>query len=194
MPRTSSAPVRTVTGALSEAARPATVSGTGAPVTATSAVRSARSRSPPAVVSTVAASGRLPTSRLARSCAARSAAPERGTPIAAQPGRPASCTVASGPVATTRSTSAHLPQPNPGTGAQQRRRVAVDVEQDRVGAADQLPATGRGAGGGAGERAGQADRPGRDTGARGTAAGAAPGLGAPGGGGGPRGGPAPGGR
>ena len=50
-----------------------------------------------------ASSSSLATRRLARRSAARSAAPERGTPTAAWPGRPRSCTNASGPTRTTSS-------------------------------------------------------------------------------------------
>ena len=94
--------------------------GAGAPVTATSTVRSARTRSPPAVTSTTAAAASLPTSRLARSAAARSAAPDRVTPMAAQPGRPRSWTVASGPGASTVSTSAPRPGSAPGVPGRSR--------------------------------------------------------------------------
>ena len=60
--------------------RASTVSGTAAPVTASTWSPSARSRSPPSTVSTTAASRGLPTRRLARTAAPRSTAPEGQTP------------------------------------------------------------------------------------------------------------------
>ena len=114
-----------------------------------------------------AAAASLPTSRLARAAEARSAAPERVTPMAAHPGRPRSWTVASGPGASTVSTAPPPPEAHPGPRPQQGRRIALDVEEDGVGAADQLPAAGRGARVDPGVGAGEAERPGRHPRARG---------------------------
>ena len=83
MPSSSTDPGRSVVGAAKGAGRPSIATGAGAPVTATSTVRAVRIRSPPAVTSSSAASGRLPTNRPASPAAAASAAPERVTPMAA---------------------------------------------------------------------------------------------------------------
>ena len=73
------------------------VASAGAPVSATTLGPSNRSRGPVSVVSRPALLPSFPTSRLASRSDGRSAAPERGTPMCAQPGRPRSCTVVSAP-------------------------------------------------------------------------------------------------
>ena len=77
------------------------MTGQGAPATATVTVERGRTAQPLSVVSRTAASGGLPTSRLARAAAGASRAPERGTPRWAWPGRPWSWTVVSAPARTT---------------------------------------------------------------------------------------------
>ena len=86
------------------------------------------------------------------------------------PLRPRSSTSASGPVRRISSVVVvmprHLPELNPLTRHQQRRRLAVDVPQLGVGAPDQLPATGRLARIDAAELARKADRSCRHLGPR----------------------------
>ena len=81
--------------------RPATVTPTWAPVTAIRVGRCARSRTPPSRISSPAASGPLPTSRLARASASGSRAPDGGTPRWLDPERPWSCTSRNGPGSST---------------------------------------------------------------------------------------------
>ena len=73
------------------------------PVSATVRSPRARTRSPPRSTSSPAAPSSLATSRLASRSAPASAAPERPTPMCAQPGRPRSSTSVSSPGSTTSS-------------------------------------------------------------------------------------------
>ena len=85
-----------------------------------------------------APSSSLATRRLARHSAARSAAPERGTPTAAWPGRPRSCTRASGPTSTTSSARRGVTA-NPTAAA---ARSAIAAGGRSAVAAVHLPAAG----------------------------------------------------
>ena len=100
-PTRSTAPAGTETGSPQATACPSTDTSDSAPVTATVTASSARSVTPPSVVSSRAAPGLLPTRRLASRAAGASRKPDRGTPRCAWPGRPASCTVVSGPASRT---------------------------------------------------------------------------------------------
>src|ERR1700744_3111711 len=138
-----------------------------APVTAmsTSPPRT-RALSPPIVTSMVARLSGLATSRLARVCDRRSAAPDRVTPRWASPTRPRSSMRASGPVCRISSVvmvaSLCSPELDPHARRQQRRIGPIDVPQHRIGVPDQMPSAGGAARGDSGEFAGQAHRTGRD--------------------------------
>ena len=80
---------------------PLQVTSKSAPHTATIAGASNSSSGPISVISSVAASRRLPTSRLASRCENVSIGPATGTPAAWYPQRPRSCTVVNRPGRTT---------------------------------------------------------------------------------------------
>src|SRR5579875_1539706 len=154
---------------------PLTVGLVSAPVTAIStSPPCTRAEKPPNVISIVARSSGLATSRLAKACARRSAAPDRVTPRWASPILPRSSISASGPVVRTSSvvtgdllqSSLCGPELHPHTGCEQRRLRPVDVPQHGIGVPDQLPAARRPAGIDAAEFTGQRDRSGGHRGAR----------------------------
>ena len=126
-----------------------------------------RTRQPTQVISSSAASTPLPTSRLARPAAGRSSGPARGTPRCAQPSRPRSWTVVSGPAASTLRPHVMRPEPHPGARCEQRGSLGRRVPQRHVGAAEQLPPTGRGGRVDAAPRPARATEPGRHPGPRG---------------------------
>src|SRR6266702_208097 len=134
-------PVLTPTGSPNPASAPSTRTGACAPVTATVAARRSRNRQPVRVISSPAAPGSLPTSRLAARSAGSSSAPDRGTPRWAYPGRPRSWMVVNGPAASTSS----MAEPHSRARRQDGWRIRVDVEQRDRRAPDQQPAArGRG--------------------------------------------------
>ena len=131
------APERSVAPAGSHSAAPWRARGAvdrdraGAPVTATQQPASVRSSSPPSSTSSTAASGSLPTSRLASAAAGASSAPARGTPRWARPSRPAVLDRHQRPGVEHVQPRSSRHEPHPGAGRQQRRLVAGLVPQRR---------------------------------------------------------------
>ncbi len=138
----------------------------GAPVTATQRPPSARSSSPPSVTSSTAASGGLPTSRLARRRPGRRG-PGARHPEVGQAEPAAVLDRGERRRRRARAAVAHRgDEPHPGARRQQRRLVAGGVPQRRVGAAEQPPPARRRGRVDAAPRPGEADRAGGHRGPR----------------------------
>src|SRR5688572_16892050 len=120
--------------------------GAGAPVRASIKLPLARTDKLPRVTSSAAAVYGWASSRAPRRNAPRSAAPERLTPTAAKPTRPRSCTRVSGPAVSTSSarsvpigSSGYIEEAHHRVGLQQCGWIPIDVEDDDISTADQLP-------------------------------------------------------
>src|SRR5512140_2478855 len=96
----------------------------------------------PAPISRAAASGALPTSRLAASKAQRSMGPASGTPKRRQPERPASWMVASPPTSTTSSIESLDDEADAITGGEEERLGRSGIEERQRCVTDEAPAAG----------------------------------------------------